>query len=60
MYLKFLITITCVIILILSYYYMIYYKNILIKNNIKAFIIHLKYRTDRLERFKKRKKRKTL
>jgi len=53
MYLNFLITITCVIILILSYYYMIYYKNVLIKNNIKAFLINLKYRTDRLERFKK-------
>ena len=53
MYLKVLITISILIIVLLNIYYINFYKNILIKNNIKVFLINLDYRKDRLERFKR-------
>lgn len=53
MYLKVLITVTILIILLLSIYYIEYNKTFFIKNDIEAFLINLDYRKDRLERFKR-------
>ena len=53
MYLKVLIIVSILIIFLLSFYYMEFYKIYFIKKDIEVFLINLDYRKDRLERFKR-------